>query len=62
MPIAIEIYQSPHDPSLLRIDINGEKWASVGAPELADKLSEIDRAYADGNLARLLETAAGGVT
>lgn len=55
MPIAIEIYETPRDRSLLHVDINGERWISVGRPDLTDTLAEIGRAYAAGELARLLK-------
>jgi len=53
MPIAIEVFEAS-DSGTVRIDINGDVWATVRADALPEKLAEIARAYIGGELAALL--------
>jgi hypothetical protein len=54
MPVAIEVFDDGKDSASVRIDINGSPFAQVEARDLPHKLAEIGRAYADGDLVRLL--------
>jgi hypothetical protein len=54
MPVAIEVFDEGKDPTFVRIDINGSPFAQVDARDLPHKLAEIGRAYAEGDLVRLL--------
>ena len=60
MPLAIEVFRISRQPASLRVDVNGEIWAQVQAPELPDKLAEIARAYVGGDLASLLTERPNG--
>ena len=54
MPLAIEVFGDAGDPAAVRIDINGSTWARIATDELSEKLAEIGRAYAAGQLVRLI--------
>ena len=54
MPIAIELFDLDARGASVRIEINGMPWAVVARTKLPELLAEIGRAYADGQLARLL--------
>lgn len=55
MPIAIEIFDLDAQDESVRIDINGMQWAVVARTQLPETLAEIGRAYAQGEVARLLK-------
>jgi hypothetical protein len=54
VPIAIELFDLDARGASVRIEINGMPWTVVARTELPDLLAKIGRAYADGQLARLL--------
>lgn len=54
MPIAIEVFDVDARPASVRIEINGMPWQVVARTELPELLAEVGRAYAQGELARLL--------
>ena len=59
MPIAIEVFDLAAQDASVRVDINGMPWAAVAKTELPELLAEIGRAYAQGELARLLSESRG---
>lgn len=54
MPIAIEIFDLDAQDASVRIEINGMPGAVVARTQLPEMLAEIGRAYAEGEVARLL--------
>lgn len=54
MPIAIEVFDLDAQDASVRIDINGMPWTVVARAQLSEMLAEIGRAYAQGEVARLL--------